>query len=82
MDPGPSSTLKKPKKTHANEVKISPKVKISLTELDSDTRKATQCAKRTRRHLQLEKFKRPANYDSNSDSSNSEVKLAKRKRIN
>ena len=81
MDPGPRSTLKKPKKTHATEVKISPKVKISLIELDLDTRKATQCARRTRRDLQLEKFKRPPKYDSRYVSSNSEVKLAKRRRI-
>ena len=62
------STLKKSKKTNAIEVKISPKVKIILIELELDTMKATQCFRRTRKHLQLDKFKIPLKYDSNSNS--------------
>ena len=45
------------------------------------TRKATQCARRTSKHLQLDKFKRPLKYESNSNSFDSEVKLAKKKRL-
>ena len=81
LDPAYRSTLKKSKKTNATNVKISPKIKITLIELDLDTRKGTQCARRTNKHLQLDKFKRPLKYDSNSNSFDSEVKLAKKKRL-
>ena len=59
LDPNPSSTLKRSKKVDATEVKISLEVKVSTIELDSDIKKGKQCARRTSRHLEMEKFKNP-----------------------
>ena len=51
LDLGPSHSHKKFKKTLAPNVKNNPEVKISLIQLDSNTRKGMQSARKTSKHL-------------------------------